>query len=129
MEIIREDYHFDTMVIARNHLENRGFAPYSCQVEQWLQEYDPDLAIWWNARDNKFRVVDSEYWTVMEFEPWQLSYGIVNHVKRIDSRRGFNAVDEVERNDNRMQREQDKLIEDVSYNLAQDGRKYISNLN
>ncbi|MUT66014.1 hypothetical protein [Paenibacillus sp. NEAU-GSW1] len=128
LEIVREDYHFDTVVMSRNHLENRGFFPYPCQVEDWLKEHDTDLEVWKNARTNKYRIVGVDYWTIMEIDAWQLSYGIVEHIKRIDSRRGYRAINELNAADERHDRNQQNLLEDIGYNLAKDTRKMVSTM-
>ena len=129
LEVVRDDFHFDTEVMARNHLENRGFFPYPCQVEQWLKEYDGDLEIWKNARLNKYRVVGVGYWTIMEFDEWRLNYGIVEHIKKIDSRRGYRAIEEIETAEATHDRDQEKLLDDVGYNLAKDTKRIVQNLN
>jgi hypothetical protein len=128
LQIIREDYHYDTVVISRNHLENRGFFPYECKVDEWLKEHDPDLSVWKNSRTNRYRIVGIEFHTIMEVDEWQMNYGIVEHIKKIDSRRGYSAAKELDDSDERVKIDGERRMEDLGYNLAKDTRKIVANL-
>lgn len=129
IEIIREDIAYDSYVIARNRLENGGFFYYPCKVDDWLKEHDEELAIWKNSRTNKCRVVGSNLWTITEFDSSELDYRIVERVKRIDSRRGYSAIAELRESDNAREKAQEKLTDDIAYNLAKDTRKIVNRLN
>jgi hypothetical protein len=128
LTVVREDYHYDTVVISRNHLENRGFFPYECKVDEWLKEYDSDLSVWKNSRTNRYRIVGIEYHTIMEIDEWQLNGGIVEHIKKIDSRNGWSAAKELDDSDERVKIGVERRMDDLAYQLAKDTRKIVANL-
>ena len=129
MEIIREDFFYDNDVQNRNHLENRGFFPFpECHIIPSLQNYDENLDIWKNPRTGMLRIIDHSYHTIMEIHPFQVHEGTVEHIKRIDSRNGYRAIKEIEKAELKMQMDQSKLTEDISYNLAKDTKQIVQSL-
>lgn len=128
IEIVRSDSDYDEYVRARNHLENRGFFYFSCNVDDWLKQHDDGLAIWKNSRTNKYRVTGDKLWTIMEFDGVELDYRIVERVKRVDSRRGYSAIAELRENDEAQERAFERATDDIAYNLAKDTRRMVSRM-
>lgn len=129
MEIVREDYFYDNNVQNRNHLENRGFFYYpECPITPALKNYDENLDIWKSPRTGQLRIIDNTYHTIMEISPSQEHHGTVEHIKRIDSRKGYRAIEEIERAELKMEIDQRKKTEDISFNLAKDTKKIVQSL-
>lgn len=129
LEIIRPDYDHDELVQSLNRLERIGFFHFSCDVERHLQEHDYGLTIWRNYRTNKYRVCDERYWTIHEFDGHELDSRIVTRIKGIDSHAGYSAIQTLREADERREKANAGLTEDIAYNLAKDTRKAVNSLN
>lgn len=128
IDVIRSDHNHDEYVRARNSLENRGFFYFPCDVDDSLKLHDAELAVWKNERTNKYRITGNKLWTIMEVDGEQFYSPIVERVKRVDSRRGYSAIGELRESEERQEKANARLTEDIAYNLGKDTRKMVKNL-
>ena len=128
MEITRSDLFSDNITQNYNHQHNRGFSEWrECPIRAWLKEYDDNLDMMLNTRTGRVRVVDNTFHCIMEVDYHAVHYGLVEQIKRIDSRNGYRAIQEIERNELKMKMDHQNKMDDLSYNLAKDMRKPLAN--
>lgn len=128
MEIIREDFINDMDVWNRVRLERIGFSPVETHISQALRDYDETLTVWRKDRTGQYRIVDGTYNTVMQFEWHELNHNKVEHMKKIDARNGFNAANEIRKNEAAIQYEQERKMKDMTENLGRDTHKLVRNI-
>lgn len=120
MEIIRPDFAHDTDMMMRNRLENAGFFPCETHLYDELWRQDPNLSFYRNTRTGQYRIVDQTYYTVMQFEWYELGLRIIDRLKRIDSHNGWDATAEIKRADEVFERENARKAADLAQNFAED---------
>jgi len=77
-------------------------------IESRLQEHDPDLSLSFNGNGNYQVLYRNNH--VMEW-PRPLDDRLIKHMQRIDSYRGYNAVAEIDKHNDKLERtiEKDRL--------------------
>jgi hypothetical protein len=101
-------------------------------VEPQLQAYDPHLYIMYNPDEDEHLVMDGMLELAIMRIPQigfpELNSKVVEHVKRISAKTGFQATKLVDENEALIQKEFDRKQEDLSYNFAKDTEKHVRQL-
>lgn len=102
------------------------------RVEERLQSYDPSLYIMYNPETGEHLVMDGQLETAIMRIP-QIGFPLLNstvydHIRRIHTATGFSAEWELKEREDARQREQERISEDVAYNLAKDAKRAIKNV-
>lgn len=91
-------------------------------IEERLQEYCSDLSILYNPDTNQWRVMDGDY-CVMVVPYDMLDDRTYWHMRKIDKHNGFDVSKELRDNEEKMERENEKKVEDMAYWMAKDLRR------
>jgi hypothetical protein len=101
-------------------------------VQEQLQAYDKDLYIMWKSEDNTWLIMDDIMNTAIMKIPQQgfetLDSRIVTHIKKIHTVTGFNASWEIQQADERREREEERIQDDMIYNMGKDTHKEVRSL-
>lgn len=94
-----------------------------CDIEQRLQEHDPDLSLSFNGNGNYQVLYRDQH--VMEWAHKPLDERLIKHIQRIDSHRGYNAVAEIDSHNDKLEQtiEKDRLNHLES--VIKDNRKQL----
>jgi hypothetical protein len=92
-------------------------------IERRLKEYDPCLRIEWDPEDCVHEViyrnpVTTQDEIVMTVQPGQLDARVERRVKEIDRMRGYDPFKEIQKALDERDREQERKIEDLAYDMA-----------
>lgn len=102
------------------------------RVEERLQAYDPTLYIMYNTETDEHLIMDGQMEIAIMRIPQRgfpvLDSHVYDHIRRIHTATGFSAEWELKESENRRLREQERITEDISYNLAADAKKDIKRL-
>lgn len=122
IEIIRPDYLDMEMQMNRNRQENQGFFPAEPnRIVDLLKEHDDNLQVLYNAKKHKWRIVDHTWHCIMQVD--SLDSKTVDHIKSIDCRTGYRAMDRIREVEEQIEAEQEKKLEDMAYWMAKDLKK------
>lgn len=101
-------------------------------IEQRLQEYDPDLYIMWNPKNNQWLVMDGLTETAVMRIPQvgfdTLDARVYNRIREIHVITGFSATREIQRSEEKRRQSQERYMSDLSYNLAKDMERSVKQL-
>ena len=80
-----------------------------CDIEGRLKEIDPEITLNFNPNNGNYPVFHKGYY-VMEW-PRPLDARLIRHMQRIDSRRGYSAIEEIDAHNDKLERtiEKDRL--------------------
>lgn len=97
------------------------------QVEERLQEYDPNLFIMWNPQTNEHLIVDGliglSVMKIPQIGFEVLDSRLVEHMKRIHTANGFSASQHVMNADAAREKEWNRRTDDMADNFARDTLK------
>ena len=101
-------------------------------VEEQLQAYDPHLYIMYNPQSNVWLIMDGLIDVAIMKIPQKgfetLDSRVVSHIKRIHTANGFSAVKEVQKADRALEKEYERLREDIAENFAKDSLRAVKNV-
>ena len=101
-------------------------------VEEQLQAYDPHLYIMYNPQSNEWLIMDGLIDVAIMKIPQKgfetLDSRVVSHIKRIHTANGFSAVKEVQKADRALEKEYERLREDIAENFAKDSLRAVKNV-
>ena len=80
-----------------------------CDIEDRLKEIDPEISLDFNPNNGNYPVFHKGYY-VMEW-PRPLDNRLIKHMQRIDSRRGYDAIKEIDEHNDKLEQtiEKDRL--------------------
>ena len=78
-------------------------------IEERLQEHDPDLSLLLNQENGNYKVLYKNQY-VTEW-PFPLDDRLIKHMQRIDSHRGYDAIKEIDAHNDKLEQtiEKDRL--------------------
>lgn len=110
----------------------RNFTNDIYRVEEQLQEYDKDLFIMWNPSTNEHLIMDDIMKLAVMKIPQigfeTLDSRVVTHMKKIHTKNGFNASWELKESDERREREQERIMNDLSEDYAKEMKPALQEL-
>lgn len=93
-------------------------------VEERLQEYDPHLYILYHPKLNQWLIMDGLMDIGVMVIPQKgfetLDSRVVEHMKKIHTARGFSAIKEIQKADERREKENKRQKDDLADNFARD---------
>lgn len=100
-------------------------------VEEQLQAYDSTLYIMFNPKTGEHLIMDGLLETAIMKIPQigfeQLDSRLVDHIKRIHTANGFSAIEEIEQQFRRRERDQEKKLEDLAHDFAKESKEAFHN--
>ncbi|AHV96153.1 hypothetical protein [Paenibacillus sabinae] len=99
-------------------------------IEKQLQEYDPDLYVMWRPSDNTWLIMDGLLEIAIMKIPQvgfsTLDARVYRRIREIHVH-GFSAQQVIKEAEEKHQREQDRLMEDLAYDFAKESKEAFIN--
>lgn len=116
------------------HLHN-GFKSWPLNdiyhVEEALQEYDQHLYLLYNPKTNEHLIMDGLIDVAVMKIPQPgfpvLTSRIVDHLKKIHVLNGFDASEEIRKSEEKIEREQQKIVQDIAQDFARESLEAYRN--
>lgn len=100
-------------------------------IEQQLQDYDPDLYIMWKPSDNTWLIMDGMMETAIMKIPQigltALDQRVYHRIREIHVTTGHSAIRDIEAAERKMQRDEDAFIADLAYDFAKESKEAFVN--
>lgn len=129
LTITRPSYTELERTLNRNKQENQGyFLLEDHPVIDMLQDHDDTLQIAYNARKGKYRVLDQTFHCIMQVPYETLDSRTVEHIKRIDTRTGYRAIDQINAVEAALEREKERRENDMIQDFAKEFKEAAHNV-
>lgn len=92
-------------------------------IERRLKQFDRDFDISYNEQTHKYTITHKKHY-FMTVNVGELDDRVMKHIKKTVWLNNQNMLnEEIEKHNKKIEREQEKSVEDMAYNMAKDIRK------
>lgn len=119
----------------REIMSRKDFKPWPLNdiyhIEERLKEYDPDLYLLFNDKTGEHLLMDGLMDMAIMKIPQPgfevLDARLVDHIKKIHTANGFSATEEIERHQEKLDREEERKLNDVAEDFAKESKEAFRN--